>query len=576
MEFKLLDTIQSPADLRKLNTASQLQLCEEIRHFLIETIINSGGHFAANLGVIESTVALHYCFNTPHDKLIWDVGHQAYPHKIITGRKNDISNIRNFGGISGFPKISENEFDHFGTGHSSTAISSALGMSVAFKLQNKTNKTIAVVGDAALTAGLSFEALNNVMAMNSNLLIVINDNHIGIDPNTGAIDLHLQNIQSHAENIFTNLGIPYFGPYDGHNLETLIEVFENNKKINTPAIVHIRTVKGKGYLPAEQEQTKWHSTNKYVKISKTKPGKKWQEAFGDCLINILENNPKTIAVTPAMPSGSGMIKAMDLFPNRVFDVGIAEQHAITFAAGMATQNLVPIVNIYSSFLQRAYDQWIHDVALQKLPVVLCIDRAGLVGEDGPTHHGAFDISYLNCIPDTVISAPRNAETLNLLLNTAIDSNRPFCIRYPKGEIPDDVFTPNQNKLEIGKAQYLKKGKDIAIISFGALANELFEKVNSEQLNITWLDLIFVKPLDIEKVTEVLLQHQHIITIEDGSLLGGMNTEIKNLLLDLNIQRNLKCFGLPDEFVTHGNNAELYKMLGVDAGAILECVKGIMN
>lgn len=574
MEYLILNQINSPEDVKLLNEEQRIKLCEEIRHFIIETIILSGGHFAANLGVVELTVALNFVFDPLADRMVWDVGHQSYPHKIITGRKKELQGIRHLGGISGFPKISESVYDHFGTGHSSTAISGALGMAQALKLQNKKSKAIAIVGDAALTAGLSFEALNNVMAGNANLLIVINDNHIGIDPNTGAVDLHLQNIESSPANLFTNLGIPYYGPFDGHDLELLCRVFEERKKETTPAVVHIRTVKGKGYEPAEQEQTKWHSTNKYVKISKSVNGKKWQNAFGEILCHLLQSNSKIVGITPAMPSGSGMIAAMNQYPDRVFDVGIAEQHAITFAAGMATQGIIPVVNIYSSFLQRGYDQWIHDVALQKLPVILCIDRAGLVGEDGPTHHGVFDISYLNCIPDVVISAPRNATTLNRLLNTATEIQQPFAIRYPKGEIPDTDFKITNDKLETGKGEFIKKGKHIAVISFGTAGNELLGEIEEHHLDITFWDMIFLKPFDTQALQFIVENHSHIITLEDGALEGGMNTVVRKFVQEWGEPVSIKSFGIADEFVTHGDNHELYKLCGYDAGAVMEYIKSL--
>lgn len=575
MEYLVLDSINTPEDVKLLNETQRIKLCEEIRHFIIETIIMSGGHFAANLGVVELTVALNYIFDPPNDKMVWDVGHQSYPHKIITGRKKQLQGIRHFGGISGFPKISESIYDHFGTGHSSTAISGALGMAQALKLQNKKNKAIAIVGDAALTAGLSFEALNNVMACNANLLIVINDNHIGIDPNTGAVDLHLQNIESAPANLFTNLGIPYYGPYDGHDLELLCRVFEERKQETTPAVVHVRTVKGKGYEPAEQEQTKWHSTNKYVKISKSVNGKKWQNAFGEILSHLLKSNRNVVGITPAMPSGSGMSGAMSQYPDRVFDVGIAEQHAITFAAGMATQGIIPVVNIYSSFLQRGYDQWIHDVALQKLPVILCIDRAGLVGEDGPTHHGVFDISYLNCIPDIMITAPRNAATLNRLLNTATEIKQPFSIRYPKGEIPDAGFQITDDSLETGRGEFLKKGRHIAVISFGTAGNELWHKIEEQNLDITFWDMIFLKPLDAEALQFILENHKHIITLEDGALTGGMNTVVRQFVQESGIQVSLKSFGIADEFITHGDNHELYKLCGYDAETVMDYIQSLI-
>ncbi len=551
-----------------------IAFCEEIRAYFISTILHSGGHFAGNLGVVELSVALHYVFNFESDRIIWDVGHQAYIHKLLTNRKEALKHIREFNGISGFPKMTESTWDHFGTGHSSTSISAALGMAVAASLKGQNQrKIVAVVGDGALTGGMSFEALNNVISTHPNLLIILNDNHIGIDPNTGAIDRHLQDISSHTENIFTNFGLPYQGPIDGHNLPELIRVFNAAKSVIGPQVLHLKTTKGKGYLPAETEQTRWHSTSRYVKINPpAKPAnRKWQDVFADTLIELAQHNSQILGITPAMPSGSGMIKAMEKFPTRFFDVGIAEQHAITFAAGLATEGFIPFVNIYSTFLQRGYDQWIHDVALQKLPVVLCIDRAGLVGEDGPTHHGTFDIAFLRCIPDIIISAPRNEIEFRNLMHTAAKTQIPFCIRYPKGEGFLNQLPSELNTIDAGKAVALKNGKKVAIISTGITSTFALQAAELTKQPAGIFHFPFIKPLDTDCLNQIARDYTNIITIEDGAITGGFGEGIADYMASIAYNGKIKHLGIPDAFITHGDNAILYDICGYSPAKIAAAI-----
>lgn len=544
-------------------------LCEKIRTYLIETILSNGGHFAANLGVVELTVALHYVFNSPSDRIVWDVGHQSYPHKILTGRAEEIQNIRNFEGISGFPKLEENIHDAFGTGHSSTAISAALGMAAGFKLQSLNHCAIAVVGDGALTGGMSFEALNNVAASHANILTIINDNHIGIDPSTGAIDRHLQQIENVHPNIFENLDIPYTGPIDGHNLPLLIQTLQELKESNGPRILHIRTVKGKGYAPAENEQTRFHSTSRYVKISDEIPRRpKWQDVFGNAMLSMAEKYPNLTGITPAMPSGSGMVKAMDAYPKQFFDVGIAEQHAVTFSAGLALAGSRPFLNIYSTFLQRGYDQIIHDVALQNIPVVFCVDRAGLVGEDGPTHHGAFDISYLLPIPNITLAAPATATELVQLLEMGYQATGPFAVRYPKGEIPDFELQLPEN---IGQPFCISEGHNIAVISTGQ-GTVLAKSANLQ--GAAHFHFPIIKPLDAEHLLKIASNFEHIITVEDGSIQGGFGQYLASIIHPNFPNIGITHLGIPDAFITHGDNDVLYAICGYDAAAIEQSIKTI--
>lgn len=582
-----LNQIHTPSDVQKLNQQQLNELSHALRKFVIESVLESGGHFAANLGVIELTVALFHTLNFDKHKLIWDVGHQSYPHKAITGRKSLLNTIRSLNGLSGFPKINESQYDHFGTGHSSTALSAAMGMATFNKLNNKKEIAVAVIGDGAFTAGLTFEALNNLWDSQLNVWIILNDNQIGIDPNTGALNSHLKaNHSKQLEQFYQFFGANYHGPIDGHNLEQLIPALQQLKTQNGPQLLHIKTVKGKGFPEAEKEQTKWHSATKFVKIDGTKDTNshqsiKWQDAFGKILLKIAENRPEIIGITPAMPSSCGMQLAMDKFPARFFDVGIAEQHALTFAAGFATSGARPFVNIYSSFLQRAYDQWIHDVALQNLPVTLCIDRAGLVGEDGPTHHGAFDISFLRCVPNQKIAAPKDAEELAIIMNWSLNEKGPVAIRYPKGNIPDPKFIDQYEFSEIRQelsAIFAPKiispivANKPVILSTGHATN-LAIQGNSQKIG--HIHLPFVHPNAYPQIQEFFPLATSIITIEDGSLQGGwgmgISAEIQIKMPNL-LFKNL---GIPHQFITHGNNQELYEMCGYSPIAIEKTIQELL-
>ena len=562
-----LDKIQHPSEIQSLNPEELIELSTELREYIIETILHNGGHFAANLGVIELTVVLLKNFNLNSDQIVWDVGHQSYPYKVLTQRKEELKSIRSINGISGFPKTEESNFDHFGTGHSSTAISASMGMAQAAKINNESNRNfIAVVGDGALTGGMSYEALNNIVNSNLNITIVLNDNQIGIDPNTGALNHHLtKEDYPEVKQWFEWFGLNYNGPVDGHNVYELLSAFENSKSIQGPKIIHIKTIKGKGYLPAEKEQTKYHSTNKYVKIQPDHNpiSKKWQDIFGEILIELATEHSQVVGITPAMPSSCGMQRAMDIFPDRFFDVGISEQHAVTFAAGLATLGKIPFVNIYSTFLQRAYDQIIHDVALQNLPVVFCIDRAGLVGEDGPTHHGAFDISFLNCIPNIEIFAPKNAQELFNNLKYAVSAGKPIAIRYPKGSVKNDTWsTDNFTKSEMTIANKHK----ILVISTGIASNfvETAKSKTSSQFDFVHINQI--KPIPQFNLS----LYSKIITIEDGSIIGGFGQSLK--MNHSNFQGTWLHLGIPDQFIPHGNNENLYEMAGYGIDAIVSAIE----
>jgi 1-deoxy-D-xylulose-5-phosphate synthase len=580
--YLLLSSIKSPNDLKQFSEAELVQLCEELRQFLIETILEHGGHFSANLGVVELTVALHYVFDLPIDKLIWDVGHQAYGHKVLTGRMSEIQNIRKWGGISGFPKMTESEYDAFGTGHSSTSISAALGMAEAALLNNITNQNIAVIGDGSLTAGQAFEALNNAGVSKANLLVIINDNNMGIDPNLGALSRHLLELQTgKAENnIFKSFGLNYFGPIDGHNVLELIAVLKSQKEMNLPRVLHLKTVKGKGYLPAEKEQTKWHAAASFVKLgeqeSEMQEGEKYQDVFGETLTELAGVNGDVNGITPAMPTGCGMIGMMQKYPDRVFDVGIAEQHAVTFSAGLAAAGKRPFCNIYSSFLQRAYDQVIHDVCLQKLPVIFCLDRAGVVGEDGATHHGLYDLSFLKCLPNLIIAAPRNEIELRQMLFTALHTSEgPFAIRYPRGKGVVKEWKKPFDKIDIGKAEIIQKGKQIALIGIGHLVNELIqaaEILKKEGIICTIVDARFLAPLDIVALKEVLSNHEFIITLEDGCKSGGFGESIIELNQNLKLKNKIVNRAFPNEVIGQGTREQLIAHYGLNAESVVKLIK----
>lgn len=553
----LLSAVNNGLPVSDLKQEQLNELAQECRQYLIDCVLEHGGHFAGNLGVVELTVALMHAIK-PEDRIIWDVGHQSYVHKMLTGRLNELKDIRTFGGISGFPKMDENPADAFGTGHSSTSVSAAIGFGVADRLAGRTDKlTIAVVGDGALTGGQAFEALNNAAGSLANVLIVVNDNHISIDPSTGAIDEHLQNISQSAENIFTLLGLPYHGPVDGHDMDVLTRELETMTRLTGPRVLHVKTIKGKGYAPAELEQTRWHSTARYVKIEsgKAQTVRKWHDAAGDAIYNMAKAHPAVVGITPAMPSGSGLLRCFNDFPDRFFDVGIAEQHAVTFAAGLAAAGAKPILVIYSTFLQRGFDQVIHDIALQNLPVVIMVDRAGLVGEDGPTHHGAFDISALQSIPNLRISAPFCEQELNAMMEDAFSNPGPVVIRYPKGP----VFSAETGGLR--DITEISKGSANALITCGKATELALKALPMMKVTPAVFHIPFVKPLPSDFKT--ILQHdfQNIITIEDGSIAGGFGMSVAGKLIEQGYRGGIKHLGIPDKFIPHGDNESLYKYCG---------------
>jgi len=627
----ILSTVDSPSDLKKLDVSDLGQLSKELRQFIIDVVSVNGGHFGASLGVVELSIALHYVFNTPYDQLIWDVGHQAYGHKILTGRRDIFHTNRKYNGLSGFPKRAESEYDAFGVGHSSTSIGAALGMSIASQLKGETDKQhIAVIGDGALTGGQAFEALNHAGMSDSNILVVLNDNCMSIDPNVGALKEYLTDITtSHTynkikdevwdllgkfskfgpnaqaivqkienavkssmleqSNYFESLNFRYFGPVDGHDVEHMVKILEDLKDIPGPKILHCVTTKGKGYQPAEEgNSTKWHApglfnkeTGKIFSIAKTKTeAPKYQDVFGHTIIELAKENEKIVGVTPAMPTGCSIKYMMEEIPDRVFDVGIAEQHAVTFSAGMATQGLIPFCNIYSSFMQRAFDQVIHDVAIQKLSVIFCLDRAGIVGEDGPTHHGSFDIAYFRCIPNMIISAPMNEEELRNLMFTAQEKEHgPFTIRYPRGKGVMPEWKTEFQSIEIGTGRKLRTGKDIAILSFGHVGNYATEVCNDydkEGFHVAHYDLRFAKPLDQKMLHEVFENYDHIITLEDGCITGGVGSSVIEFMADNQYNASVYRLGIPDEFIEHGPQLQLHKDCGYDKESIKKKIEQIKS
>jgi 1-deoxy-D-xylulose-5-phosphate synthase len=634
----LLKQINSPSDLKKLSREQLHQLSNELRQYIIDVVSVHGGHFGASLGVVELTVALHYVFNTPYDQLVWDVGHQAYGHKILTGRRDNFYTNRKYNGLSGFPKRCESEYDTFGVGHSSTSISAALGMSLAAKYKGEQDRNVvAVIGDGAMTAGMAFEAMNHAGVTDSNMLIILNDNCMSIDPNVGALKEYLTDITtshtynrlkddiwkalgklpvgknftrdmasklehsikgfiSRSSNLFESLKLRYFGPIDGHNITKLVDTLNDLKDISGPKILHIVTVKGKGYSLAEKDQTKWHAPGLFDKVTGEIQKKKfdlpqppkYQDVFGHTIIELAEKNPKIFGITPAMPSGCSLKYMMEKMPDRAFDVGIAEQHAVTVSAGMATQGMKVFCNIYSSFMQRAYDQVVHDVAIQKLPVIFCLDRAGLVGEDGPTHHGAYDIAYMRCIPNMIVSAPMNeSELRNLMYTAQLEStDAPFVIRYPRGEgvMPD--LPPEQGgwrtemkEIKIGTGRKLKDGQDIAILSLGHPGNfaaAAIRDLKTDGLNPAHYDMRFAKPLDEELLHEVFTKFDKVITVEDGTVKGGFGSAVLEFMAANNYHAAIKILGIPDSIVEHGTPKELHRECGYDAQAIKETVLEMMK
>lgn len=624
---KLLAQINNPDDLKKLDQAQLVQLCDELRHFIIDNVSVYGGHFGASLGVVELTVALHYVFNTPSDQLVWDVGHQAYGHKILTGRRDVFHTNRFYKGISGFPKRNESKYDAFGVGHSSTSVSAALGMAAASKYLGLEDKQhIAVIGDGALTGGMAFEGLNHAGVSDTNLLIILNDNCMSIDPNVGALKDYLtdittsktynrlkddvwnllgklshfgknaQEIVSKVEtgikstllsqsNLFESLNLRYFGPVDGHDVDHMVAVLRDLKDIKGPKILHCVTVKGKGYGPAENgNATTWHAPGTFDKISgeiykkvhETPQAPKYQDVFGHTLVELARQNEKIIGITPAMPSGSSMNIMMKEMPTRAFDVGIAEQHAVTFSAGLATQGLIPFCNIYSSFMQRAYDQVIHDVCIQNLPVNFCLDRAGFAGADGPTHHGAYDIAYFRCIPNMIVAAPMNEEELRNLMFTAQlpRTEKAFSIRYPRGQGVMPNWRTAFKEIEVGKGRKVKDGEGVAILTFGHIGNyavEACEQLEKQGINPAHYDLRFAKPIDEEMLHEVFSSFRKIITVEDGCIQGGIGSAVLEFMADNNYSAEVKRLGIPDEIVEHGEQIDLHHECGFDPEGIVKAV-----
>ena len=580
VKSKLLNHINSPKELRLLNQKDLPQLARELREFIIDIVATKEGHLGASLGVVELTIALHYVFNTPDDQLIWDVGHQAYGHKILTERRENFHTNRQLNGISGFPKRSESVYDTFGVGHASTSISAALGMAIASKLKGDFKKQhIAVIGDASIAGGMAFEGLNHAGVTDANLLVILNDNAIGIDPSVGALKQYLTNVKKGTQkqdNIFEALNFNYSGPIDGHNLPALIEELERLKTVKGPKFLHVITTKGKGLKQAEEDQVKYHAPGKFnaktgnlnIKTPIVEPPK-YQDVFGHTIVELAKTNKNIVGITPAMPTGSSLKYMMNIMPDRAFDVGIAEQHAVTLAAGMATQGLVVFCNIYSTFLQRAYDQIIHDVAIQKLPVIFCLDRSGLVGEDGATHHGVFDLSYLRCIPDLIIFAPRNEiELRNIMYTAQLGLESPIAIRYPRGRGVTVDWKQPFSKIEIGKATELKKGKNLAILSIGSISKSVSKAI--ENLNVSHFDMRFVKPLDAKLLHSIFKNNTTIITVEDHAITGGFGSAILEFAAQHNYKNTIKTLGIPDQFMDHGKVDELFKLINLDVDGLKEC------
>ncbi|MCU0442583.1 MAG: 1-deoxy-D-xylulose-5-phosphate synthase [Bacteroidia bacterium] len=634
MEIKpgpYLNPILYPADLRKVREEDLVKVCADLRQYIIDMVSVYGGHFGASLGVVELTVALHYAFNTPYDQLVWDVGHQAYGHKILTGRRERFHTNRTYKGISGFPKRAESEYDTFGVGHSSTSISAALGMAVASRLKGEFDRQhIAVIGDGAMTAGLAFEGLNHAGVEDSNMIVILNDNCMSIDPNVGALKEYLTDITTSPtynkfkddvwkaldklskvgqisqdilskvhdtmksgllkqSNLFESLRFRYFGPIDGHDVDHLVKVMKDLKKIPGPKLLHVVTVKGKGFALAEKDQTKWHAPGLFDKVTgeiyKTVSEKpqppKYQDVFGHTLVELANQNEKIVGITPAMPSGSSMNIMMKAMPKRAFDVGIAEQHAVTFSAGLATQGLIPFCNIYSSFMQRAYDQVVHDVALQKLHVVFCMDRAGLAGADGQTHHGMLDIPFMRCVPNMVVSAPMNEEELrNLMYTATLPQNAgPFSIRYPRGNgVMADWKTPLA-ELEIGKGRKLKDGNEVMVLSFGTagnLAASAIAQLEKDGIQIGHCDMRFVKPIDEALLHEVFAKYSKIVTVEDGTVVGGFGSAVLEFMAAHQYNAQVTMLGMPDAITEHGEQAELYAECGFDAQSIAKAIQQLLE
>ena len=576
-----LENINTPSDLKRLRVEDLDDLASELRAFIIDVVSTKMGHLGASLGVVELTIALHYVFDTPDDLLVWDVGHQAYPHKILTGRRNVFHTNRQLNGISGFPSREESPYDPFGTGHSSTSISSVLGMAIASRRKGHLKKQhIAVIGDASIASGMAFEGLNHAGVADSNILIVLNDNEMGIDPNVGALKNYLTAVKkgqdAHQKNIFEALDLTYSGPIDGHDVSALIEELQRLREVQGPKILHVITKKGKGLQQAEKDQITYHSPGRFDKESgallrsdETGLPPKFQDVFGLTLVELAEQNKSIVGVTPAMPTGSSMKYMIEQFPERAFDVGIAEQHAVTLCAGLATQGMIPFCAIYSTFLQRAYDQIIHDVALQRLPVIFCVDRAGLVGEDGATHHGVFDLAYLSCIPNMTVMAPMDEiELRNALFTAQRGLDGPLAIRYPRGRGEIVHWKMPFTELPMGKSRQLRKGSRIAVLTLGTLGTRVkrvLDKLGGTEF--THIDMRYMKPLDEECLKEVFQQHELVVTLEDGMLRGGFGSAIMEFAAENELQKPVKRMGIRDEFIGHGSVEELEKMTGLDESSI---------
>ncbi len=589
MKYSFLSAINSPKDLRKLAIEQLPQLATELRAYIIDIVSSKKGHLGAGLGVVELSIALHYIYNTPDDLLVWDVGHQAYAHKILTGRRKAFKTNRQYKGLSGFPSRSESEFDVFGTGHSSTSISAILGMAIAAQLLEKKRKHIAVIGDASIASGMAFEALNHAGVTDADILVVLNDNEMGIDPNVGALKDYLTSIKLDSKqtgnNIFEDLNFQYFGPMDGHNVEELIKILSYLKTVSGPKFLHIITTKGKGLSSAEKDQVTFHAPGIFDKKTgliktnfDTNLPPKYQDVFGLTLVELAKQNNNIIGITPAMPTGTSLKYMLEAFPKRAFDVGIAEQHAVTFAGGLATQGFIPYIAIYATFLQRAIDQIIHDIALQNLPVVFCIDRAGIVGNDGPTHHGIFDIAILRSIPNMIIAVPKDEIALRNLLYTAQYTTQPMAIRYPRGRGEHRNWQKEFKKITVGKGHLLSEGNKAAILTIGPFGNTVQNILkNHSELDIAHYDMAFVKPLDETLLHKILKKFDTLITIEDGTVNGGFGSAILEFSQTNNyINKKIRVLGIPDTFVQHGSVNELYSQLGLDEKSLYKTILNLIN
>jgi 1-deoxy-D-xylulose-5-phosphate synthase len=611
--YKLLKNINSPADLRALDRKQLHEVAQELRDFLIESVSGTGGHLSSNLGTVELTVALHYVFDTPADRLVWDVGHQTYAHKVLTGRRDRMSTLRQLDGIAGFPRRVESDYDTFGTAHSSTSISAALGMAVAARLKGEERRVVAIIGDGAMTAGMAFEALNNAGAMDANLLVVLNDNDMSISENVGALNNYLAKLMSgrfyaaarktgekvlgvmppvlelakraeeHVKGmvtpgtLFEEFGFNYIGPIDGHNIDVLVSTLGNLKKLEGPQFLHVVTRKGKGYERAEDDPILYHGVTKFDPtagiVAKAAGKPTYTQIFGDWLCDMAAQDSRLIGVTPAMREGSGLVRFSQEYPDRYFDVGIAEQHALTFAAGLACEGFKPVVAIYSTFLQRAYDQLIHDICIQNLPVLFAIDRAGLVGADGPTHAGSFDLSYLRCLPNMTVMAPADENECRQMLYTAFQIDSPVAVRYPRGTGPGVVPATRMQALPIGKGEIRRRGKRIAILSFGALLKPCLDA--AEKLDATVANMRFVKPLDEDLIRELAREHEHLVTVEENTILGGAGSAVLETLEKHGITKKVLQLGLPDRFIDHGDPAKLLKNCGLDAEGIQASIQTLV-